>query len=197
MFAKIVSGRNQIKTGNKKPELRKKVIVFIDFENLNRGYPLSPTPHTFSFTENFGRMINHLRMFGEIVFIFVFMPVHCAQAFAKFFYDERCQIVLCPKSVDKTATLKDTVDQAIMDFGRKITNEIPGLSFVFLASGDKDFVPFVKDLKLQGLTIGIIASARPPASTSLSQELALEADKDPRTGEPLVLYLKDFDKPRS
>jgi hypothetical protein len=154
--------------------------MLVDFENLLLNIDLPPAEH-FSLMEGFDRVIRQISQeVGEIVNIFVFAPPHLALLWGEDFHRQGFFTILCPKVRSKEGAEEDTTDATIVEFGRKIITE-QRITHLCLGSGDRDFIPFVREAIRQGLKIIVIAADL----RSLASELIRLVDKKP-SGERMV-----------
>lgn len=162
---------------------RNKVIMLIDLENLLINLPTT-SPERFSMTVGFDRVIRQISQeAGEIVNVFVFTPPHLALLWSNTFYDQGFFTILCPKVKSKKIKEEDTTDQTIIDFGKGIIDQIPDLTHLCMASGDKDFNPLIRKAIHKGLKIIVVAGNL----RSLSSKLISLADK--RADGTKMVYL--------
>ena len=151
-----------------------KIIVLADLENLNANLP-PMGPVGFSFSAGFDRVMKQIaNEVGAIEDVFVFSPPHLVQLFGEEIYRQGFTIIACPKIRSKESGEEvDTVDQTLIEFGKKAIRQTEGLTHLCLGSGDKDFAPLVREATRQGLRILILASS----PQSLSTELIKLADQ--------------------
>jgi len=163
----------------------KRVFVLVDWENILVNMNLPPAER-FSLASGFDRILKKIaEEVGEIVNVFVFVPSHLALTWGEEFHRLGLFVVLCPKVRDKkTGEEQDTVDQTLIDFGRKAIAQTRELTHLCLFSGDKDFGPFLREAIQKRLKI-IIASGN---LTSLSGELIGLADRKPSGGKMVYLF---------
>jgi hypothetical protein len=147
-----------------------KILVLIDVENLRANLP-PIGPSGFSFPAGFDRTMKQIaREVGVIEDVFVFSPPHLIQLFGGELHHHGFTIIACPKVRSKDGRGEiDTVDQTLIDFGKKTIGRIEGLTHLCLGSGDKDFAPLVREAIRRGLKILVIASSPQSLSTELIQ----------------------------
>ena len=145
-----------------------KIIVLIDIENLNANLP-SMGPVGFSFSAGFDRVMKQIaREVGAIEDVFVFSPPHLVQLFGEEIYRQGFTIIACPKTRSKESGEEiDTVDQTLIEFGKKAIRQMKGLTHLCLGSGDKDFAPLVREAIRRRLRIVILASSPGSLATEL------------------------------
>ena len=156
-----------------KPRKRpaKKILMLIDWDNLSLNMDLPPSE---SRVEGFNQLIKQITQeVGEIAIVVVFLPPNLAHLVAEDMYGLGFFIMICPKIKDKKGVRQDMTDRTIIDFGKKMIALIPDLTHLCLGSGDKDFIPLIREATLKGLKIMIVAGNR----KSLSQELVGLADE--------------------
>jgi len=162
----------------------KKILVLIDFENLLKN-TATPSPERLSMEEGFNKVINQVtEEVGKIANVFIFAPPHLASLYARTFHELGFFTIHCPKIKDKRKEEKDTTDEILIEFGKKMINQIPDLTHLCLGSGDIDFSSLIKEVKLQGLKTIVIAGNL----TSLAGGIINLADKNPRTGGKWVYF---------
>ena len=171
----------------KKTERKRKVLILIDFENLLRNMTM-PEPKEFSMAGGFDKLMKEISNdLGDIINIFVFLPPHLTfyTFYGKLFHQLGFFSVLCPKIQNKkTGEEEDTVDGTIIEFGKKMLNQIPELTHLCVGSGDKDYASLIREAVRHGLKIAIIAGSL----GSLSADLIKLADKRPN-GKKMVYLL--------
>lgn len=158
-----------------------KILVLIDWENLMLNSE-APDHESFSISAGFDRIFRQLREIGEIVAIFAFAPLHTLIRQGDTMHEQRFFPVFCPKVTDKLGKERDTTDETIIEFGRKMVPSISGLTHLCIASGDKDFAPLAREAIQKGMKI-IIVAGNP---RSLSMDLIDLADADPKTKTKMV-----------
>lgn len=168
---------------NREREKENKILVLIDWENLQRNVKLPP-PEKFSMKRGFNRLLKQLSEIGKVAMVFVFIPSHMASLYGKIFYEIEAglRVILCPRIKTKEGKEKDTVDEILMEVGREMIWQIPDLTHLCLGSGDKDFSPFLKEAIKQGLKIIIVEGN----IRSLSPELIELADLHPKTKKRMI-----------
>lgn len=161
----------------RKPIRGNKVLVLLDWENLQSS-TVSIPPEKFSLQVGLEKLIEKITSeVGKIVGIFVFLPPHLVSTIGERLKKEGFFIICCPKIKGKDGVERDTVDEELMRFGRKMIAEIPDLTHLCLGSGDQDFIPFLQEARHQGLKIILISGTL----QSLSKEIIRFAVKDPKT----------------
>lgn len=167
----------------RKEKRANKILVLIDFENLQRNIEVSLFPEKFSMIVGFDRVIRQISQeIGEIINVFVFMPPQPAYLYGETFYQEGFYTIVCPKIRDKKGEERDTTDEIITNFGSKMIDQIPDLTHLCLGSGDKDFSPLVRSAIRKGLKIIIVAGS----ISSLSSDLIRLVDINPDTKKKMV-----------
>ncbi len=170
--------------GKKKPE--KKVLVLVDSENISMNTPLLFPPTNFSLEKAFGNLTEKIAQeLGAIVGIFVFVPSHQAAVWGEISQRQGYFTIYCPKKKDKKGEEKDAVDDKLMRFGFKMLDQMPGLDYLCLVSGDRDFVPLLQEARYHGVRNIIVAGDL----RSLSEELIPFAEKDPKNPKKRRVYL--------
>ena len=166
---------------------KNKIIILIDFENLIHKIEKVPSLEKFSVSEGFDRLIEQISQeVGEIINVFVFAPPHIIATHGEEFPKLGFFIIYCPKVRNKvTQNEEDTVDATLMEFGKKLINQIPPSEFTHLCigSGDKDFTPLIREARQRKRKIIIIASNL----NSLSAEMIKLVDK--KTDSSKMVYL--------
>lgn len=148
-----------------------KVVILIDWENLLQN--MEPAFESLSISEIFLKLIKKIgQEIGEIVGVFVFAPPHLASVWGKTFYEHRFLVINCPKVTDKKGKIKDTTDETIIDFGRKVL-QIMNLSYLCIGTGDRDLSHLYQEAIWKGLKIITIAASE----KSLSSKLIPLSDK--------------------
>lgn len=154
----------------KKPRRQEKVVILIDWENL---YKEPRIEEKLSISEIFQKLIKRVSQeIGEIVNVFVFTPPHSASVWGETFYNQGFFIISCPKVTDKKGETKDTVDETLIDFGRKMIQNMK-LTHLVIGTGDRDFSPLYREAIYQGLKIVTVAASE----KSLSSRLIELSDK--------------------
>jgi hypothetical protein len=163
-------------------------VVLIDLENILFNTDLAD-PTSFSLEDGLERLMRQLGRLGRIVKVFVFAPIQTANIRLDVLYGLGFCTIVCPRVVvDKTGAKdekRDTVDPALIDFGKLAISEMPDLTHLCLCSGDQDFIPLLREAQRQGLKIIIVAGGGKPES--LSKDLAKYADKDP-SGSKMIYF---------
>jgi len=162
----------------KKPN---KIIVLLDFENLF----LSFGPST-SIVETLNRVLEQIKKeVGEIACVFVFFPHHSAISFGEAFQKTGFYPILTPKSKTGEREKVDTTDEILIKFGKMILKEMTKITHFCLGSGDKHFVPLLKNASRAGLSRIIITAN----TSSLASELIGYADRKPGSQERMIYFL--------
>ncbi len=168
-----------------KEQPAKKILMLIDWENLITNMDLPPAER-YSNIEGFDRIIKRIsRDVGEIVNVFVFLSPHLAYSVSEDMYKLGFFTIVCPKIRTKEEEQQDTADGIIIDFGKKMINQISGLTHLCLGSGDKDFTPLIREATRKGLKIIILAGNK----RSLSRELSKLADTRENDENEKLIYL--------
>lgn len=174
----------------RRPRTGNKVLVLLDWENLQLGTASIP-PDKFSLQVGLEKLIEKIAgEVGKIIFVFVFLPPHLAPIWGERLKKEGFFIVCCPKIKGKDGVDRDTVDEELMRLGRKMIAEIPDLTHLCLGSGDQDFIPLLQDAKQQGIKIVLVSGTL----TSLSKELIRFAEKDKRSGKRRVFLFSPIEE---
>ncbi len=168
--------------GRKKEDRGNKILLLIDFENLQKNARIAQTPDNFSITDAFDSLFRQISQeTGKITDAFIFVPPHTTSLLIEKFYELGLFTIFCPKVIDKGKE-KDTVDSTMIEFGRKMINQMPELTHLCLGSGDKDFIPLIREAMRAGLKIMIIAGDQ----LSLSSEIIKLADFNPKTKQKMI-----------
>lgn len=172
---------------------KKKVVILVDWDNLLMCLyqKFSPNVHLEDRIEKFFEWIHE--NIGETLCGVVFTPRQLSLEHQKMWIKHGFKIMFCPKvhllKAQKDSksgamrTLKDTVDNELMDFGEMMLNH-QDIGCVCLVSGDKDYVPFLEKVAAKKIKRAIA----PPTLASLStdQRMVNSADVNPRTGTKLI-----------
>ena len=153
---------------------KNRIVVLLDLENLTANLP-PIGPETFSFSSGFDRVMKEIaREVGLIEDVFVFAPPHLIQTHGEHLYSQGFTIIACPKVTTKDGRQRiDTVDQTLIDFGKKIMRQTQGITHLCLGSGDKDFSLLIREAIRRGLKIIVVASSK----DSLSKDLIELSDQ--------------------
>lgn len=162
---------------------RNQVLVLIDFENLMLN--LDVPPEKFSLAEGFDRLIRELGQVGDIMEVSVFASPQTALVHLETLHRHGFFTIPCPRIKDKAGGTRDTVDATLMDYGRKRIAQMQGGDYLCLGSGDKDFIPFLREAMGHGLKIIIIAGNM----NSLASGLIGFADRHPVLPKKMVFFL--------
>ncbi len=162
----------------------KTVLLLIDFPNLICNAKLPP-PEQLSFEKGFDRLVLKIAEdVGRIVGIFVFVPPNLASIWCDLFHKQGFFTIVCPKVRPKRGVEEiETVDQTMIEFGKKIIPLIPSLTHLCIASGDVDFLPLSKIAAQNGLRTLIVTGSW----DSLSKELRESAERT-RDGQRKLVY---------
>jgi len=162
---------------------KKKILMLIDFENIQRNIKVAATPENFSVIAGFDNLLKQISSeVGEISNVFVFAPPHTASLQGETFYELGFFTVFCPRVRNKKGREIDTTDDILTKFGEKIISQLPEYTHLCIGSGDKDFTPLAREAIRQGLKIMVIAGGL----ASISSELIKLADINPSTGKKMV-----------
>ncbi len=112
-----------------------KILVLIDWENLLKSVGLS-SPENFSLEAGLDKLKAWLEDIGEPFGFFVFTPPHMVEGYSHIFHRYNFFIILCPKIPSEDSKTVDTTDDTLIKFGRKMIEEVWGLTHLCLASGD-------------------------------------------------------------
>jgi len=152
-----------------------RTILLIDWENLFHNLVQTQEEVSVrSVSQNFSNLIRYIsRQIGEVIAVIVFSPPYLLSQWGEVFWKEHQFLpVSCPKVTDKKRKEKDTVDDILMDFGRKCLAEV-SFSHLCVATGDKDFSPLYEEAIRKGLQTITIAASK----NSLSSDLIKRSDK--------------------
>jgi hypothetical protein len=167
----------------KKGSKKKKILILLDFENIQRNIKMTATPENFSVITGFDNILKRISSeVGGISNVFVFAPPHTASLQGENFYELGFFTIFCPRVKDKKGREIDTTDDILIKFGRKIIYQFNEYTHLCIGSGDKDFAPLVREAIRQGLKIIIIAGGL----GSISSELIKLADTNPITKKKMV-----------
>ena len=143
-------------------------VILIDWENLLQSMEptISEGP---SVSQIFLKLIKKIsREIGEVISVFVFAPPHLASVWGETFHEKGFFIISCPKVTDKKGEEKDTVDEILIDFGGKVTQNM-NLSYLCVGTGDRDFSKLYLEVIEKGLkTITVAASEKSLSSKLIS-----------------------------
>jgi len=167
-----------------KRKKRNKILVLIDWENLLINTEV-PSLERFSRAMGFDQLIRQLTNIGDIANVFIFIPPHIASPYTEIFQRLGFFIILCPKIKTKEEGKKDTVDEILIELGKKMMDQIPSLTHLCLGSGDKDFVPLIREAIQRRLKIIVAVGSL----KSLATDLINLADVNPLTGQKMVYFL--------
>ncbi|SRR3990167_172027 len=168
-------------------------LVLIDWENISKGFVESEhPPETFSVSAAFDGLFDWINSeTDEILDTFLFAPLYIVYTNYQLFYDQGLFPITCPRVPLGSPKSKDTVDEALIKRAERWIT-YPGLTHVCLVSGDRDFIPLLKEVKQKGLLIMISAidpaRAKNPEHPPLSRELSEMADISPKTGKKMIHY---------
>lgn len=160
-----------------------RVLVLLDLDNL----VLNLNIHTeaFSFGERLDVLMRELGAIGQIENVFVFASPATASLHLETLFRHGFWTMPCPRLRNKEGQERDTVDQTLMDFGRRMFAQMHGLTHLCLGSGDKDFIPLLREAVRRGLKIILVAGN----TTSLALELIDHADFFPEQRRKMVFIL--------
>jgi len=159
-----------------------KILVLIDWDNLLLNMNI-PQPENFSLEEEFDRLMRQLGKVGRVINVFVFGPPQTINPYLEIFRQSGFFPVVCPKLRNKKDEQEvDTTDATLIEFGRKMIEQIPDLTHLCLASGDSDFAPFVREAIRNRLKVIIV----PGNLISLSENLIRLASRHPETSKRMV-----------
>ena len=169
-----------------------KILVLLDFDNIiiNMCEGDLPPPGSFSLVAGFERLMRQLGKIGKVVEVFVFAPLSTVNLWLDSLHTLGFRTITCPKIVTgktgSTMEKKDIVDPVLIDLGKRLISEMPGLTHLCIGSGDSDFIPLAQEAERQGLDIIIVAGAGNPES--LSPKLARFACRDPFGQKAIYLF---------
>ncbi len=168
----------------RRPKPKNKVLVLLDLENLLLNIN-STSPFEFSLVEGFTKIMRKLGEFGRVVEVFVFGPPPTINLNLSTLHQMGFRAITCPKVIiEKTGPRIDTVDSEMIDFGKKMIAEMANLTYLCLGSGDKDFIPLIREAERCGLKIVIVAGNK----DSLSEELTSFVCRNPVSGEKAIYF---------
>lgn len=178
-----IFGLSKVFRRRKRSTSRNKILVLLDLENIllntNAG------PFEFSLVDGFTKIIRKLGEFGRVVEVFVFGPPSTISINLDSLYQMEFRAIACPRVVvEKTGPKTDTVDSVMIDLGKKMITEMGELTHLCIGSGDRDFLPLVRETERSGLKVIIVAGNE----GSLSEELARFACRNPISGERAVYF---------
>jgi hypothetical protein len=166
-----------------KKEKKKKILVLLDYENIQRNIKVAATPENFSVITGFDNLLRQISSeVGEISNVFAFVPPHTASLQGEIFYKLGFFTIFCPRARNKAGREIDTTDEILTKFGEKIISQLPEYTHLCIGSGDKDFAPLAREAIRKGLKIIVIAGGL----TSISSELIKLADINPNTGKKMI-----------
>lgn len=156
----------------RKPNLNR-ILVCIDLENLLQSLLAIPGPEKLSFLAGYDRIMRQMaREIGEIVDVFVFLPPHFSSIYGKDLNEAGFFTVYCPRMPDKTGEERDTVDETMIRFARKMIRELD-ITHLCLGTGDRDFTSLAREAIRNKLKIIVMAAS----NQSLALDLAKLADR--------------------
>lgn len=174
----------------RKKQKKNRVLVLLDFDNLliNFGGP----PRTI--IEALNTTLKKIAQEVGPVKVYVFVPYQNAQLFGESFYRAGFTTILCPKMKAKDGqTDIDTTDQMLTELGKELIDDMPGLTYLCLGSGDIDFASgdigfpsLIQKANHYGLNIALIAGDL----RSLSSELIKRADRKPNKEKMIYILPK-------
>jgi len=171
-LTKKLVGLQILSPKEEEPKPLGKLLILIDLENLLQNMEPS-IEKELSVSEIFLKLIKRVsREIGEVVSVFVFTSPHLVSVWGETFYNQGFFVISCPKVTDKKGEEKDTVDETLIDFGRKMIQNM-NLSHLVIGTGDRDLSPLYQDGILKGLKIVTIAASE----KSLSSKLIPLSDK--------------------
>lgn len=157
-----------------KNKKRRKVLVVLDFENIMKALERIPPRESFSIVDGLDKMIKKIAQdIGEIVNVYVFVPVHLAYHYAEMFHKANCFTIVCPKIKGKIGEDIDTTDEILKNFGRSAIRDTQGLTDICIGSGDKDFTSLAREAISRGLVVTIVAGS----THSLASEMIKISDR--------------------
>ena len=160
-----------------------KILMLIDWMNLSISIDL-PSLERYSLIEGFDTAVKQIaRDAGEIINVFVFMPPQPAYLTAEDMHKLGFFTIVCPTIRTKERVERDTTDDILIEFGKKMINQIPDLTHLCLGSGDIDFTPLIREAIRKGLKIIILAGN----SKSLSRKLVNLVDS--KTDGQKMIYI--------
>lgn len=175
----------------KKRDKKKKILVLIDFENIQRNIDIASTPENLSIKAGFDNLSKQISSeVGEISNVFIFAPPHVASLYGEDFYRLGYFTVFCPRARNKSSKEIDTTDEILTKFGEKIISQLPEYTHLCIGSGDKDFAPLARQAIRQRLKIMVIAGGL----KSISPELIDLADTKPNTDKKMVYIFSPVEK---
>lgn len=130
---------------------------------------------------------------------FLFAPEHLSPIQRQNCVDLGLTLITCPKRDLQEAKLnkksgkmemqQDTVDETIIWFAKTMAGH-PNFNTLCLATGDKDYVPLLDEMKKQNIKIALA----PPSLASLARdkELIKRVDLSPITGKIMLFRLDEF-----
>jgi len=173
------------------PQPRQNEILFlIDVQNLSISFEsLHQDPLSYSLIDALDGVIDKITKVGRIEISIAFGS-QLSLPLLDMLNARKIPLIVCPEVVidkgEPKSGKKDTVDPRLIELGTTLIEKIPTLTHLCLASGDKDFIPFLRWAKQQGLKI-ILA---PATAESLAEVLiGLACENPERPGEKAIFFL--------
>jgi len=166
----------------KKERKESKILVLIDWENLQLGFIRQGGD--FFHEGHFEYFLERLTEIGEVIFVFVFAPLHLESSYLEMFHKRGFYHIACPRIATKNGGVKDTTDEKIINFGKEAISQLSGLTHLCLVSGDRDLAELGYFAKRHGLKIIIGA----PNINSISGEMVNLASIDENKRKMVFLF---------
>lgn len=134
---------------------KNRVLVLMDWENLQRDVRYFPDRS--SIKERLSKLIVTIaREIGEVVGVYVYLPPHAIFGWGEDLQRLGFWPISCSKIKNKTGEKKDTADSMLIDHGKKLIDQITGLTHLCVGSGDIDMEPLIRSARNKGLKTMLI-----------------------------------------
>lgn len=123
---------------------RKKVIAFVDLENITQ------TVVEKGKIIDFEKLSEFIRTFGEVVFADIYIPENYFDFIRSNFYNLNLlgfRIICCKKMADGSDKIEDTVDINMIKDGMKYLEIAPDITHIVIVGNDKHMAHLINEAK--------------------------------------------------
>lgn len=134
---------------------RKKVIAFVDLENITQ------TVVEKGKIIDFEKLGEFIRTFGEIVFADIYLPENYFDFIRSDFYNLNLlgfRIICCKKMADGSDKIEDTVDINMIKDGMKYLEIAPDITHLVIVGHDKHMAHLINEAKNRNKEVIIIGT---------------------------------------
>lgn len=179
--------------------MARQVLLLIDWDNIFYGLSNRFGIEEIQIEKHIKKLVDWTKeQVGELLggYGFVFAPEHLSHFHQQICVNNGLKLIICPKrhlleprvnpKTGETTNIEDTVDETIIWFAETMFCH-PNFKFICLATGDRDYIPLLKQAEKHGIKRALVIPSL--NSVSNKKELIRLTDRHPTTLKRMVLRL--------